>query len=572
MSSSTLKNENENYASQDSDVMQGSHLPQNSNKNTNNGKTESEIDELRELIVQSGEVGNVLPDAVRKSSEKDGTLANATLPIVEENIRKSATRNPKILAQALYPVIGPAIRKAIKEALGAMVQSVNQTLEHSVSPRGIGWRIEALRTGKSFGEIVVSKTLLYKVEQVFLIHKNTGLLLQQVSADQTQMQDADMVSAMLTAIQDFVRDSFKTSQDATLDSLKIEELSVWIEHSPDAVIAGVIRGMPPLSLRETFSQAAEEIQYNHEFELKNFDGNSEVFEKSRPILEECIKFQANKKEETSFFKPINIAAALLICSLLITGFFYFRDLYRWTTYVARLKSETGILVTDESRGFFAHSVSGLRDPLSVNPESLVNDYGFESDEVKQNWKIYHDTNDEFILKRAQNTLNPPDGVKLSFNDGVLSAQGKVSRKWIANAKVVSTALLGVEKFQAEDYQKEKLKERIESQIVLFECGTDKLISKQEDKFKDLVNYIEFFADFYGISKINILGHTSKTGSATINENLSWLRSQKVQRMLVNKSDTLNKLAKDNEITFEIMGYSQDKDTKGCAVTLKIVSN
>ena len=66
----------------------------------------------------------------------------------------------------------------------------------------------AWRTGKSFAEVVLLNTLVYRVEQVFLIHAQTGLLLQHVVADAVTAQDADMVSGMLTAIRDFARDSF----------------------------------------------------------------------------------------------------------------------------------------------------------------------------------------------------------------------------------------------------------------------------------------------------------------------------------------------------------------------------
>ena len=97
-----------------------------------------------------------------------------------------------------------------------------------------------------------------------------------------------------------VKELKKLVKDITLDSKSSnEELSVWIEHSPDAVVAGVIRGTPPLSLRETFSKAAEEIQYYQEADLIDFDGNADVFDASRPILERCLEFQANEEKESS---------------------------------------------------------------------------------------------------------------------------------------------------------------------------------------------------------------------------------------------------------------------------------
>ena len=105
-------------------------------------------------------------------------------------------KNPQPLADAIFPIMGPAIRKAISTALSGMVQNFNQTLTHSMSAQGLSWRWEALRTGRSFSEVVLVRTLLFRVEQVFLIHKETGLLLCQVSAPNAAMQDADMVSGM----------------------------------------------------------------------------------------------------------------------------------------------------------------------------------------------------------------------------------------------------------------------------------------------------------------------------------------------------------------------------------------
>ncbi|NNE99107.1 MAG: OmpA family protein [Pyrinomonadaceae bacterium] len=567
-----MKKENENAVSRNDDAVEEFSTPRSSQnpKFPKIREAQSDIGELRRLLVKPGEVSVVLPEAVRKSSEKDGDLAEATLPIVEDNIRQSAARDPKILAQALYPVIGPAIRKAISQALGAMVQSLNQTLEHSISPKGISWRIEALRTGKSFGEIVMMKTLLYRVEQVFLIHKKTGLLLEHVTADESEKQDADMVSAMLTAIQDFAQDSFNASEDATLDSLKIEELSVWIEHSPDALVAGVIRGTPPLSLRETFSQAAEEIQFYQEADLKNFDGNADVFERSRPVLERCLQFQAGEQKETSgVFKPMNIVAAGLLGLLFIFGFFYVRDYYRWSGFVERLESEKGILVTETDRGFFTHSISGLRDPLAVDPVGLTEEYGYDSEDVEQNWKTYYDANSEFIVKRAELLLKPPRGVKLSFANGVLSAEGNAPVGWLSDAAKIAAALIGVNEFRAKDGVADGLKNKIESTVVMFNCNTDDFAKDQTTKIETLVKDLESFAALGNGANISVHGHTTKIGSEEENNSLSDSRAEKVKSEILGRSSKLRDMNNTGTVSFKTVRIEADKETEECAATLTL---
>src|SRR5262249_34006249 len=177
------------------------------------------------------EVSQVLPQAVQLRNT-DPQLKRALAPAIEEAIASLVRRDPKQLADALFPAIMPAIRKAIAATLSGMLESMNRTLEHSLSIRSIKWRITAARTGKSFAEIVLLNTLLYRVEQVFLIHRKTGLLLQHVKAGPASVQDADLVSGMLTAIRDFVEDSFRVPEGESLDTLQGGDLSVWVERGP----------------------------------------------------------------------------------------------------------------------------------------------------------------------------------------------------------------------------------------------------------------------------------------------------------------------------------------------------
>lgn len=415
------------------------------------GNTKEQLKELRKILVQPEEVGDVLPSALKKRARRDNQLAEATLPIVEENIRQSVQRNPKILAEAIFPIIGPAIRKAIAEALGAMVQSLNQTLEQSVSPKGLRWRIEAWQTGKPFGEVVMLNTLLYRVEQVFLIHKETGILLQHVSANSSENKDAGMVSAMLTAIQDFVQDSFQGTENATLDALKVRELSVWIEHSPHAILAAVIRGNAPLNLREILIESIEKVQFQYENEFDEFKGETEIFDDSRPILQDCLRLQAGESEpkKTRILTPFNALAGILGILIVVGGFFYIRDYWRWSNYLERLRAENGIVITQTNRGFFTHEIEGLRDELAIDPNEILGEYGYAAEDVRTRWKNYQDLSEPIVLERAKRVLKPPPDVKLKLEDGVLSVSGNAPNDWLLEARTIAKSLAGIERFKVE---------------------------------------------------------------------------------------------------------------------------
>ena len=54
-----------------------------------------------------------------------------------------------------------------------------------------------------------------------------------------------MVSGLLTALRDFVKNSFRSGDTDDLEALTVGDLSVWIEQGPRAILAAVVRGRAP---------------------------------------------------------------------------------------------------------------------------------------------------------------------------------------------------------------------------------------------------------------------------------------------------------------------------------------
>ena len=78
---------------------------------------------------RTADISDVLPEAVLRSHASDPRLTRALEEPVEQCIKNSIRRDPRDFADALFPVIGPAIRKAIADALRSMTQSLNQAIE-----------------------------------------------------------------------------------------------------------------------------------------------------------------------------------------------------------------------------------------------------------------------------------------------------------------------------------------------------------------------------------------------------------------------------------------------------------
>jgi OOP family OmpA-OmpF porin len=142
-----------------------------------------------------------------------------------------------------------------------------------------------------FAEVVRLRTPAFRVEQVFLIHRRTGLLLLHVAADPATTHDPDLVSGMLIAIQDFVQDSFRVFTDEGPETIQIGELTVWVEKDQLAVLAAVVRGNPPQTVRTLLRDTLATIHLEHANDLVMFRGDARPFGASRSHLETCLLTQ-----------------------------------------------------------------------------------------------------------------------------------------------------------------------------------------------------------------------------------------------------------------------------------------
>ncbi|HEY6563820.1 MAG TPA: hypothetical protein VIY86_04950, partial [Pirellulaceae bacterium] len=251
-------------------------------------------------------------------------------PTLTSSFQESIRRNPQTLVDVVFPIIGPAIRRSIKEALTGLVQSVNATLEQSLSWRGLQWRWEALRSGRSFGEVVLLKTLLYRVEHAFLIHAHDGLLLKHVTSLPHSRVHADMISGMLTAIQDFVRDSFGGSGSGGLKEVEVDDRTVWIEQGPKAMLALVISGHPPQELRELMQEVLESIHRDFAAELTRFSGDDAPFTAVSGSLERClISATRDPKPRPGTARLAKLIAAGMLVGILALGGWFGWQVWCW---------------------------------------------------------------------------------------------------------------------------------------------------------------------------------------------------------------------------------------------------
>jgi len=402
-------------------------------------------DHLEDKEKRAREVSGVLPQAAKLSAERGAELSRALQPVVADSVRDSIKTRPQVFIEAFHPIIGSLVRRSITESLRGLMQALNQALEHTFSWQGLKWRFEAWRTGRSFAEVLMLRSLVYRVEQIFLIHRATSLLLLHVASDESSGKDSDMIAGMLSAIQEFSRDAFHAGADAILEEFRVGELEIWISLGRDAYLAAVIRGNPPRELRTTLDEAIENMHILKGSAFAKFDGDASEFESLRPELEGCLQMQykGNKAGELRLTKAWLTLAGAAALALAVT-FLFVRSQRHWDDFIHRLNIEPGIAVTSAHKGWLSASrVTGFRDPLAADVAPLTRQMGMDAARIEFEWKDYLALDSISVRRRVESRFGVPAGVRVAVAQGILEISGAVPYEWLERVRKEGKLVPGV---------------------------------------------------------------------------------------------------------------------------------
>ena len=431
---------------------------------------------LDDPAVRSAETGKILPAAIKGAPRK--SLSDALAPMIEKSFHNSVRQHPREISDAIYPVMGPAIRASIAAAIREFAESLNQIVEKSASWRAIRWRIEARVTGRPFTEILLTRSLLYSVEQVFLIHKKTGILLMHVAAKSAVVKDADMVSGMFTAVQDFVSDSF-TEGGQELETIDVGRYKLWTQYGSKALLIGAVSGTAPVELKSVFRSALEKVHQTLFAPLETFKQDDlSVFEPARPYLESCLLGQKPPGKGTRVLPWLLLAGVAALAAWLV--FVQVRSQQRWNGYVAALGKQPGIVIVRVEKRGSGGLIAALKDPKASAPSSgLVADFGLDPSRVFYEWHPYISVNTSFAADRELE----------------------------ADLKYIST------------------------QIIRFEQGNAKLPLAEAHRIGDLAAAINRVTNARPEARVAITGHTDEIGGIETNIKLSMDRAVSVGQAL-----------------------------------------
>ncbi len=206
------------------------------------------------------------------------------------------------------------------------------------------------------------------------------------------------------------------------------------------------------------------------------------------------------------------------------------DEREWQNYVARLRAEPGIVITRSEARDGKFLLSGLRDPLAVDPLKLLSEAGIDPARVEAHFEPYEALDPQFVLKRLQASLNPPPGVTLAVDGDRIVAQGSAPSPWISRARKVGSSLPAgapvLDLSAMRDISEGalgKLRDAIQARSINFDSGKSLPAAGQEQVLDEIANdlneLVKLSSTLHAVTRMTLTGHADSQGQGTSNLSL-----------------------------------------------------
>lgn len=513
-------------------------------------------------------VADVVTEALHDRQKQDSSVNKILQPLIEDSVQDSVTHNSERLISSLYPLVGSLVRKSVAAFLGDFIEKTNQLLENSLTIKGLKWRLKAWQAGVSFAQYAASQTFVYRVEHVFLIHRETGLLLNEIALSEHGKSDADMVSSMLSAINDFVGDSFLANEDGQkeqLQSVSTDSFNLLIKPGPSALVVAAVIGNPPQQLSDQLQLTLESIHQLYVDELNNFDGDDRHFNNAENLLRDCL-LSEHKKDNSNKRKPW-LAIAVLFIAFIFAGY----QMLNWSRSqqlheeLMQLDNEPGIIIRQLTVNNLDNiEIDVLRDPNAIHIEQWLEAQDFNMANFNILERNYRSLSPVILSIHAEKIISAFPSISSTWQDNILSLTGKLdtikSEQLLGeltlagfiegrnlnskNIELISSHKMATSR-QVKQQIFDNLISRISSTQLDFPIAGEKVTTQMQLPLARIfqnIHHLELLANELGIDiGLLVIGCSDNTGSIITNKTLSEKRASNIAQALIDKGLSKDKI-------------------------------
>jgi outer membrane protein OmpA-like peptidoglycan-associated protein len=204
-------------------------------------------------------VAQVIDGALRDAEvKKHDQMARAVAPLVVRTIKTELKNSQDEMVEALYPIMGRLVKAYVVSAVKDMTDQINRRIEGNA----VMLRLRSLASGRSVAELAIADGQRLEVEELFLVRRGSGELVQRWPEGQGSTERDIHLSGVLTAINEFAAHTFQ-GEGGNLRSFELDTFTVYLRASPAYLLAAKCRGSAPPGIESVLDdEFLETIQRN----------------------------------------------------------------------------------------------------------------------------------------------------------------------------------------------------------------------------------------------------------------------------------------------------------------------
>ena len=243
--------------------------------------------DARTIAILSEHLSDVIAQSVIEDPHK---LSAALKPVIIPAISEGIANNKEQMIDALYPIMGGMISKYVTHAIKEMMEKINEKIEQGLSVERYKRKIKAKLTGVSESELLIEESSDATIKSIFVIQKETGLLIAEAHQEHSGIDDPHIVASMASAIKDFVNDWISTHAES--DSKEVQLLSygdatLYIESAGSVYLIAFLDAEPDYEQRSRINAFFAKMLQQFSSFFQHFDGDDTAPEIAQ--IEEIIQ-------------------------------------------------------------------------------------------------------------------------------------------------------------------------------------------------------------------------------------------------------------------------------------------
>ncbi len=215
----------------------------------------------------------------KAAHEHPQKITQALGPIMSKAIRYQIENERESMVKALSPIIFQSVRQAIADFTRDLQERIDSQIRAASQPGKVVSRMWARMRGIEPSEMILRDALPFGVEELFLIQPNSGLLMGHWSKEIEEDDDSGLISGMLTAVRDFVKDSFLEEDDENfgLQEIQYGNNRILIHNGDKVYLAAVITGVQPQKFRRICQNFITNMHLRFEERFQTNQVNDELY-------------------------------------------------------------------------------------------------------------------------------------------------------------------------------------------------------------------------------------------------------------------------------------------------------